>query len=70
VRAAVHRNGARPGLSVHERTVYLVCRDGSLRLPCVRIADLAAVSRASGGRLPSVPEATPKFAPARRRRGQ
>ncbi|MFN2519409.1 MAG: PH domain-containing protein [Jatrophihabitantaceae bacterium] len=56
------------GLSVHERTVYLVCQDGSLRLPCVRINDLAAVSKASGGRLPEVAEATPKFAPARRRR--
>jgi hypothetical protein len=56
------------GLSVHERTVYLVCRDGSVRLPCVRISDLAAVSKASGGRLPEVAEPTPKFAPSRRRR--
>ena len=59
------------GLSVTERTVYLVCHDGSVRLPCVRISDLAAVSKASGGRLPEVPEATPKYAPSRqRRRGQ
>jgi Bacterial PH domain len=56
------------GLSVTERTVYLVCRDGSLRLPCVRISDLAAVSKASGGQLPEVAEPTPKFAPSRRRR--
>jgi Bacterial PH domain len=56
------------GLSVSERTVYLVCRDGSVRLPCVRISDLAAVSKASGGRLPEVAEATPKFAPSRRPR--
>ena len=56
------------GLSVNERTVYLVCHDGSVRLPCVRISDLAAVSKASGGRLPEVAEATAKFAPSRRRR--
>jgi hypothetical protein len=56
------------GLSVDERAVYLVCRDGSVRLPCVRTSDLAAVSKASGGRLPEVAEATLKFAPARRRR--
>lgn len=56
------------GLSVNERTVYLVCHDGSVRMPCVRISDLAAVSQASGGRLPEVAEATPKFAPSRRPR--
>jgi hypothetical protein len=56
------------GLSVTERSVYLVCHDGSVRLPCVRISDLAAVSKASGGRLPEVAEATPKYAPARQRR--
>ena len=56
------------GLSVDARSVYLVCRDGSVRLPCVRVTDLAAVSKASGGRLPEVAEATPKFAPSRRRR--
>jgi hypothetical protein len=56
------------GLSVTERTVYLVCHDGSVRLPCVRIRDLAAVSKASGGRLPEVAEATPKYAPSRQRR--
>jgi hypothetical protein len=56
------------GLSVTERTVYLVCTDGSVRLPCVRVSDLAAVSKASGGRLPEVAEATPKYAPSRQRR--
>ncbi|MEP7177810.1 MAG: PH domain-containing protein [Pseudonocardiales bacterium] len=56
------------GLSVTDRTVYLVCHDGSVRLPCVRISHLAAVSKASGGRLPEVAEATPKAAPPRRRR--
>lgn len=56
------------GLSVTDRTVYLVCHDGSVRLPCVRISDLAAVSTASRGRLPEVPEAKPKYAPSRQRR--
>jgi Bacterial PH domain len=56
------------GLSVTDRTVYLVCHDGAVRLPCVRISDLAAVSKASGGRLPEVPEPTPKYAPSRQRR--
>jgi hypothetical protein len=58
------------GLSVDERSVYAVGHAGSLRLPCVRIADLAAVSKASGGHLPDVAEPTPKFAPSRRRRGR
>jgi hypothetical protein len=56
------------GLSVDARTVYAVCADGSVRLPCVRVSDLAAVSKASGGRLPEVAEPTPKFSPSRRRR--
>jgi hypothetical protein len=56
------------GLSVDERTVYAVTTSGSVRLPCIRIADLASVSKASGGHLPEVAEATPKFAPSRRRR--
>lgn len=56
------------GLAVGERSVYLVCHEGSVRLPCVRISDLAAVSRASGGRLPEVAEAVAKYAPSRRRR--
>ena len=56
------------GLSVTGRSVYAVTNTGSVRLPCVRLADLAAVSAASGGRLPQLPEATPKYAPSRRLR--
>jgi hypothetical protein len=56
------------GLSVSGRSVYAVCVDGAVRLPCVRVADLAAVARASDGRLPAIAEATPKYAPSRRRR--
>jgi hypothetical protein len=56
------------GLSVAGSNVYAVAADGSVRLPCVHVADLAAVSRASEGRLPPVEPPTPKFAPARRRR--
>lgn len=56
------------GLSVSDRSVYAVCREGSVRLPCVRITDLASLSKASGGRLPEVAEPTPKFAPSRRHR--
>ncbi len=48
------------GLSVQERTVYVVARDGSVRLPCVRVSDLAAVSKASGGRLPEVRRSHPE----------
>jgi hypothetical protein len=56
------------GLSVTDRSVYAVCADGSVRLPCVRVSDLAAVSRASGGRLPEIAEAKRKYAPSRRSR--
>lgn len=56
------------GLSLTGRNLYLVTSDGALRLPCVRIVDLAAVSAASGGHLPELPEATPKYAPSGRRR--
>lgn len=56
------------GLSVTGRSVYAVTPTGSVRLPCVRLADLAALSAASGGHLPQLPEATPKYAPSRRRR--
>lgn len=56
------------GLSVTGHNVYAVALDGSVRLPCVRIADLAALSKASGGRLPAVAEPTPKYAPPARRR--
>lgn len=56
------------GLSVQSRSVYAVLVDGAVRLPCVRVADLAAVSRISGGRLPEVAEPKPRFAPSRRSR--
>jgi hypothetical protein len=56
------------GLSVTGRSVYAVLSDGSVRLPCVGVPNLAAVARASGGRLPEMAEPTPKYAPARRRR--
>jgi PH (Pleckstrin Homology) domain-containing protein len=56
------------GLSVSGRSVYAVVPDGAVRLPCVRVANLAEVARASDGRLPELAEPTPKFAPSRRRR--
>ena len=56
------------GLSVTGRSVYAVTVDGAVRLPCVRVSDLAAVSAASGGHLPRLPAATPKYPPSRRRR--
>ena len=56
------------GLSVTGRSVYAVCVDGSVRLPCVRVGDLAAVSRASEGRLPDIAEPRRKYAPSRRSR--
>ncbi|MDT4901008.1 MAG: hypothetical protein QOJ78_1938 [Pseudonocardiales bacterium] len=56
------------GLSVTGRSVYAVLADGSIRLPCVRVSNLADVARASNGRLPEIADPTPKFAPSRRRR--
>ena len=58
------------GLSVTGRAVYAVLEEGqgALRLPCVGTGDLAAVARASGGRLPEVREPVHKYAPSRRRR--
>jgi hypothetical protein len=56
------------GLSVTGRNIYAVTTDGSVRLPCVRLADLTAVSQASGAHLPELPEPTLKYAPQRRRR--
>jgi len=56
------------GLSVTGRSVYAVTAGGAVRLPCVRVSDLAAVSRAAGEALPPMREATPKYAPSRRRR--
>src|SRR5438105_13882735 len=37
------------GLSVWDRAVYAVIGDGAVRLPCVRIVDLAVIARVSGG---------------------
>ena len=56
------------GLSVTGRAVYAVLRDGSVRLPCVRVSMLSEVARASGGRLPAMSDPVVKAPPARRRR--
>jgi hypothetical protein len=56
------------GLSITGRSVYAVGNDGSVRLPCVGVSDLAAVARVSAGRLPDIPEAQRKYAPSRRPR--
>ena len=56
------------GLSITEHDVYAVVADGSVRLPCVHVNGLAAVSCAAGGRLPEIANPRPKFAPSRRRR--
>jgi hypothetical protein len=56
------------GLSVTGRAVYAVLEDGAVRLPCVGTSDLAAVAKASGGRLPEIAEPVRKYAPSRRRR--
>ncbi len=55
------------GLSVSGRAVYAVLDDGSVRLPCVRTADLAVIAGVSGGRLPDIPPPVRKYAPSRRR---
>lgn len=62
------RWGAVRGLSVNGNSIYVVLLDGSVRLPCVRVSDLAELSRASGGRLPELPDPVAKYAPSRRRR--
>lgn len=56
------------GLSVTGTSVYAVLADGSVRLPCVRVANLGELSRASAGRLPEIADPRPKFAPQPRRR--
>jgi Bacterial PH domain len=56
------------GLSVTGRNVYAVQGDGAVRLPCVRVADLATLARASDGHLPAIADPTPKYPPQRRRR--
>jgi hypothetical protein len=56
------------GLSVDGRTVYANTDDGAWRLPCVHVAELGVLSRASSGHLPEIDDPTPKYAPQRRRR--
>jgi len=56
------------GLSVSGRAIYATLADGSMRLPCVQLADLTDLARSSGGRLPELREPTRKYAPARRPR--
>lgn len=56
------------GLSIEGRAVYAVLADGAVRLPCVRVSDLAAIANVSAGRLPAIAEPVRKHAPARRRR--
>jgi len=57
------------GLSVSGNAIYAVATDGAaLRLPCVRVSDLARLSRSSGGHVPEMIEATPKYAPQAQRR--
>jgi len=58
------------GLTVSGRAVYAVVEGGAIRLPCVRIAHLGPISRISNGRLPELPDATPKPAPQRQRAGR
>ena len=55
------------GLTVSGRAIYAVVEGGAIRLPCVRIAHLGPISRLSNGRLPELPDATPKPAPQRQR---
>jgi hypothetical protein len=56
------------GLSIGGGNVYAVQADGAIRLPCVRVANLAELARASGGRLPAIDDPTPKYAKQARRR--
>jgi len=56
------------GLSVNGRSVYAVVAGGGVRLPCVRVNDLAEVARHSDGHVPQLADPKPKFAPSRRRR--
>jgi hypothetical protein len=56
------------GLSIDGNDVYAIVAGGAVRLPCVHLHDLAAVSRAAGGHLPELAEPKPKFAPQKGRR--
>lgn len=50
------------GLSVSGRSVYAVVPGGGVRLPCVRVADLAELSRHSDGHVPQLRDPKPRFA--------
>lgn len=56
------------GLSINGRAVYAVLDDGAVRLPCVRVSDLATIAKISEGRLPEIAAPVRKYAPSRRRR--
>jgi hypothetical protein len=56
------------GLSVNGRSVYAVLEDGAVRLPCIRISDLSAISKVSGDRMPKLADPVRKYAPSRRSR--
>jgi hypothetical protein len=56
------------GLSVNGRSVYAVIQDGAVRLPCIRISDLTAISKVSNDRLPKLADPVRKYAPSRRSR--
>lgn len=56
------------GIAISGRNIYAVTDGGSVRLPCVRQADLATMAAASSGRLPELPAAPVKYAPSPRRR--
>jgi hypothetical protein len=56
------------GISVRKSVVYAVLSDGSVRLPCVQISHLTALTKAAGDRLPELREPPVKVPPARQRR--
>jgi hypothetical protein len=56
------------GLTVSGRSVYAVIDGGAVRLPCVGVAQLSEVARASNGHIPQLRDPVRRFAPARRRR--
>jgi hypothetical protein len=56
------------GLSIRGARIYAVVSNGLVRLPCVRVGDLHAVSELSAGRLPPVERPVPRYAASRRRR--
>jgi hypothetical protein len=55
------------GISAEKRAVYAVIEGGAVRLPCVRVADLWLVTRASGGHLPQIDSPLVKSAPTKQR---